>query len=284
MSAKAKVPRQSYDIDQLDPTLIGNGAIVVMIGKRGTGKSTLIKDIMYHKRRIPDGVIMSATEDSNEAFAEYSPDSFIYNEYKPAVIKAIIERQKRVNKRRRQQGLPIKYTYVIVDDCAYDDKFLNDKALHQLFLNGRHLGIFFLFSLQYAMKFPSVLRSNTDWVFILRETIPANRKRLYDAFCPVLENARIFDKFMNQVTENYRALVIHQTANSNDIRKCIYWYKARPRPKFQMGSKQFWMKHYQKYNPKWDEPEDEEYSGKPPPRVKYTKENRGRNRLQVRML
>ncbi len=40
-------------------------ATCVFIGKRGTGKSTLVADILYHWRKIPMGVAISATEDGN---------------------------------------------------------------------------------------------------------------------------------------------------------------------------------------------------------------------------
>ena len=42
---------------------------IAIIGKRGTGKSTLVADLLYHTRKIPKGVVMSATEESNEFYS-----------------------------------------------------------------------------------------------------------------------------------------------------------------------------------------------------------------------
>ena len=45
---------------------------IVFIGKRGTGKSTLVADILYYMRRIKAGVAISATEDGNAYYSKFS--------------------------------------------------------------------------------------------------------------------------------------------------------------------------------------------------------------------
>jgi len=39
---------------------MGDDKVCVFIGKRGTGKSTLVTDILYHKKHLPAGVVMFA--------------------------------------------------------------------------------------------------------------------------------------------------------------------------------------------------------------------------------
>ena len=57
-----------------------NGSKLVIIGAPGTGKSTIIKSIIYSKKHIlAVGQVFSGTEDSNGFFGEFFPDSFIYN-------------------------------------------------------------------------------------------------------------------------------------------------------------------------------------------------------------
>ena len=72
-------------------------ATCVFIGKRGTGKSTLVADILYHCKKIPMGVAISATEDGNAFYSSHIPDIFIHSEYKPEIIQQIITRQKKSN-------------------------------------------------------------------------------------------------------------------------------------------------------------------------------------------
>ena len=48
---------------------IRDDEIVVMIGKRNTGKSFLTKDLMYYKRDIPVGTVISPTENANKFYS-----------------------------------------------------------------------------------------------------------------------------------------------------------------------------------------------------------------------
>ena len=47
------------------------GFKIVIIGKPGTGKTTLITDLLYHKKHIyPTAVVVSGTEDSNGHYSK----------------------------------------------------------------------------------------------------------------------------------------------------------------------------------------------------------------------
>ena len=75
-------PRTS---NYMDPDSYGSKILV--IGKPGTGKSTLIASILYAKKHIfPIGMVFSGTEDSNGFFKKILPSTFIYNEYNPEKI------------------------------------------------------------------------------------------------------------------------------------------------------------------------------------------------------
>ena len=64
----------------------------------------------------------------------------------------------------------------------YDKKVMQGKDIRDLFMNGRHLKITYCNALQYCMDMGPDLRSNTDYVFCLRENILENRSRLYKYF------------------------------------------------------------------------------------------------------
>ena len=151
-------------------------ATCVFIGKRGTGKSTLVADILYHCRKIPMGVAISATEDGNAFYSSYIPDIFIHSEYKSEIIQQIITRQKKaisVNPGKKE----IKNdAFVLLDDCMYDKKMIKDPNIRGIFMNGRHWRVTFMLTMQYCMDLPPDLRTNIDFVFVLRENIIQNQE------------------------------------------------------------------------------------------------------------
>ena len=80
----------------------------------------------------------------------------------------------------------------ILDDCLYDDRWTKDKAIKTIFMNGRHYKILFLVTMQYPLGIPPSLRCNIDYVFILRENIMNNRKRIYDNYAGMFPTFDVF--------------------------------------------------------------------------------------------
>ena len=50
------------ELKKFDITKINSDNVVVLIGKRGTGKSFLVKDLLYYHTDVPVGTIISGTE------------------------------------------------------------------------------------------------------------------------------------------------------------------------------------------------------------------------------
>ncbi len=236
----------NLQLKRFDPTKIGSDKVCLFIGKRGTGKSTLVTDIMYHKRNIPSGVVMSATEDGNHYYKQYVPDLFIYGSYNKETIENIIERQKH-NINTYGNTHPV---FILMDDCMYDKSCMKDECIRQLFMNGRHWKIFFLLTTQYCMDLPPGLRANIDYVFVLRENVIQNREKLWKSFFGVFPTFNMFQQVMDACTENYECLVIDNTSKSNKLNECVYYYKSAIRPPFKIGSQSMWEAHKKFYNPK----------------------------------
>ena len=49
--------RMNLQLKKFKPETITDDRVCVFIGKRNTGKSTLVKDIMYHKKHLPLGTL-----------------------------------------------------------------------------------------------------------------------------------------------------------------------------------------------------------------------------------
>jgi hypothetical protein len=222
------------------------GPVIVMIGRRDTGKSFLVKDLLFHHQDIPTGVVISGTEAGNGFYSAHVPKLFIHEEYNTSIIENIIRRQRAVMKQRDAEIETYHKTtidpraFVILDDCLYDQTWTRDKLMRMLFMNGRHWKIMLIITMQYPLGIPPNLRTNIDYVFILRENYLTNRKRIYENYASMFPTFEAFCSVMDQTTENFECLVINNNAKTNKLNEQIFWYKAQSRPNFRLGSKELW--------------------------------------------
>jgi len=262
MNSQANLQLKKFDL-----TSIADDKVVVLIGKRETGKSFLVKDLLYYHRNIPIGTVISGTEASNSFYGKMVPSLFIHDEYQPEIINNVLKRQKlfirEMNKYSMNSGESNMNShmdprsFLILDDCLYDQSWVKNKDVRALFMNGRHYKIMFIITMQYALGIPPNLRTNIDYVFILRENYLANRKRLYDNYAGMFPSFEIFCQVMDQCTENFECLVINNNAKSNKLEDQVFWYKAESHEDFQIGAKEFWEHHSNNFNDNVEEDDDE---------------------------
>jgi len=222
------------------------GPVIVLIGRRDTGKSYLVRDLLWYHQDIPIGTVISGTEAGNGFYASHIPKLFIHDEYNSAIIENILKRQKTVIRQVNKEVAAYKKSnidpraFVILDDCLYDASWTKDKMMRLLFMNGRHWKIMLVITMQYPLGIPPNLRTNIDYVFILREPYIANRKRIYENYAGMFPTFESFCQVMDQCTENYECLVINNNCKSNKLNEQIFWYRAEPHGDFRLGSKEFW--------------------------------------------
>lgn len=244
----ANRPTLNLRLSKFNMTMIPDDAVTLFIGRRGTGKSWLIKDLMWNKQKIPIGTVISGTEGANAFYSTIVPSLFIHEEFNSAIISNVLRRQDAVTKQIRKEqetrgssGID-RRAFIVMDDCMYDNKWISDKYIRSLFMNGRHYGLLYILALQYVMGIPPVLRGQVDYVFILRENQVSARKRIYEQFAGIFPTFELFCQIMDQCTENYECLVIHNGAKTNKIEDCVFWYKAASHPDFKIGSREHWIK------------------------------------------
>lgn len=231
-------------LKKFDMASIKDDKVVVFIGKRETGKSFLVKDLLWHHRDLPVGTVISGTEGANQFYSKTVPPIFIHDEYTPEIITNFVKRQKKLVNKQVQGVAEYKNidtrAFLILDDCLYDNSWVKDKNIRALFMNGRHYKAFFIITMQYALGIPPNLRTNVDYVFVLREPYHSNRKKLFEQYCGMFPNYEFFCNVMDQCTENFECLVINNNAKSNKLEDQVFWYKAEPHPDFRLGAEILW--------------------------------------------
>lgn len=234
------------ELKKFDLKEIPHGATCVFSGKRCSGKSVAALDLLYHNRDIPVGIVMSGTERANQFFTKVMPSMLIYDDFDPEVIKKFLTRQEKIT--RQYNDEISKYgksdidprAFLILDDLLFDNSWISDKGIKYIFMNGRHLNILFMVTLQYPLGIPPILRTNIDYVFIHRENFVNNRRRLYENYAGMFPTFESFSTVLDQTTTNFECMVINNRTKSNRLEEQINWFKAELRGNFKVCSQMFW--------------------------------------------
>ena len=260
---------------------------IAIIGKPGTGKTSLVLDILYrHRKRFTNGILMSGTTASSKDFEGIFPDIFIYNKYKQDVADKFWKTQKKLV-RKRGNNNPRNLSCFVVDDCMHQAKdWVNSETIADIFMNGRHYDMLFIVAMQYCMGISPSLRACLDYIFILRENSFSNKKKLFEHYCSIFPDQKMFNKVLDALTVNYQCIVVKQRKNlSTKIEDNIFWYKAELHPKFKIGIPAIWQYHNMRYNKNYEDELDEAEDGemKNKRAIIRRRPRRGRGTLVINM-
>lgn len=237
MSTKLSIKKFNMDTIKQD-------RMILIVGKRGTGKSTLLKDLLYRlRKKIDIGIAMTPTLDTVKMFEECIPRSLIYNDYRIEVVKTMLASMKSLEQQEK-----LRHALLVMDDCMFDKSILKTKEMREIHMNGRHFKLSFINCMQYVMDMGPDLRSQIDYVFALKENIIKNRKKMHENFFGMFNDYKDFSLVMDKCTNNYECLVLDNTKPGNNIEENIFYYKANNKiGKFRVGKKIFFkLDHYYK--------------------------------------
>ena len=80
------------------------GPVIVLIGRRDTGKSFLVRDLLYYHQNIPIGTVISGTEAGNGFYSAHVPKLFIHDEYNSAIVENILKRQAVLKQMKKEEA------------------------------------------------------------------------------------------------------------------------------------------------------------------------------------
>ena len=208
------------------------GSTVVISGKPGSGKSTLISGLIHSKRNmIPVAVAVNESEESNHFYKTLFPKNFVYDRYEVEILDRVFQRQKKLCSMMKIQKFHHinPWMLLILDDCTSDPKIFKSKQQSELFKNGRHLFLLYILSFQYICDLPKALRSSVSGGFFFKENSINVLKSLYENFGGVIPSFSMFRQLMSNITGNYRCLYIDNTSQSNEWQSCVYYCQTPKR-------------------------------------------------------
>jgi Poxvirus A32 protein len=226
---------------------------IVMIARRGSGKSWVARDIVFRYRHIPGGVVIAPTDKLNSFYKYFFPDLYIHYDIKETIFKKILSRQFEMmekSKEKAKQGLKLDPSSILImDDCLSQAKtWAKDQSIKEILMNGRHYKLTYILTMQTPLGITPDLRLNFDYVFLLKEDSSINRKKLYDNYASMFDTLAIFDKIFDSCTKDHKCMVIDNRKPTDNIQDKVYWFKAKER-KFSFGSKSFRNLHHKYYDP-----------------------------------
>lgn len=247
----------TLQIRRFDMNNLKDHATIVAIGKRGRGKSVVIKEILRLKSSIPGGVIMSPTERLNCTYGDFIPQLYIHYTYEPEIIEKILYRQEEmVEKERRKNAEGKKIdprAFLVMDDMMAKKKsWISDECISNIFMNGRHYKLMFILAMQFSLGITPELRNNIDYIFLFGDDVRSNLERIYKHYAGVFPNFDSFAMVFSDLTDNHGCMVIDNKVSSKRLQDKIFWYRADPTVKVEMlGCKQYRDINDDNFDPNW---------------------------------
>ena len=206
---------------KFDLSTINDDSVVAVFGKCGTGKTFLVKDLLYQNRDTPFRTVITQHETLYDDFI--TNRSIHKEEYTPSAIEKFVKRQRSMMD-KHQTADP--RALLVLEDCIFDNSWTKDTNLRHLF--GHHLSVMLIITMQYPLRFPPPLQVNVDYLFVFQTSSSINM-RLYKDFGRMFPSFDAFCEVINQCTDDFGCLVIDNNSKSDLLEDQIFWYKAEHR-------------------------------------------------------
>ena len=210
-----------FNLDKMD-----DASRIVIVGKRTSGRTTLIKDILQHFKHISAGLVVSRVEHLEQKYKDVVPADCIRYEL-DGVSEEVLERQAQAKNQSSitQHSIVDPRFFLVLDDVMFANGWQDDTSMQEVLWNGAKHDILRILSLGYFLGLSKTIRDKIDWIFIFREEVNGNLKRLYDSCCGFFPNQHVFDSVLSQVAKGYTCLVVDNRQDGQCIERA-FWYQA----------------------------------------------------------
>ena len=224
---------RKFDIDD-----ICTGSVILMVGKRKTGKSSLVTDLMANMAdKFSYGIAFCPTEDSSRSLQKFMPRTCIFSDYREDKVEALMAMQRRYWARPKGG----REVFILMDDVTFDKGIWRSRTMRELAMNGRHRHVTLLICCQFLFDLPPDIRSQIDIVFALRENVHSNKEKLFKNFWGFFDNYGQFSETMDSLTRDYGAIVYDASqSSSTKVEENCFWYKAKVDHDFRVIDDAIW--------------------------------------------
>ena len=231
---------------------------IIMIAKRGSGKSWVARAILDHFHKVPAGIIIAPTDRMNPFYGNYFPSTYIHYKWDAELVEGVLARQIKLIEKaldRAKEGKHIDArAFIIMDDClGRGNEWKKSEAVHELLFNGRHYQLMYILTMQTPLGIGPDLRSNFDYVFLLATDIMTDMKKMHEHYAGMFPNLTAFKQVFSQLTSDFGCMVVINRGTRTHFLEKIKWYKA---PNLEdeyinYGCRQFRKYHKENYDKNW---------------------------------
>ena len=201
-----------FDTEQLVKRSKSGFTTALIIGKRSTGKTTFIKDLL--DKINPSGLTIFTSKDLSE-YDKYKGNKYTQLDYN--ILESIIKEQVM---KRDYKVINSPHT-IVIDDNNIDYK---NRIINELLYNGCHYHINIIISTSYSNLGPEA-RCNMDYVYLLYDNSMNSKKRLYKHYAGMFPSYDNFDETFKLNIQDHEAMVIDNRIYDGDINKMVFRYE-----------------------------------------------------------
>lgn len=198
--------------------------VVVIVGKRATGKTTLIKHLIS-ARNVSDYHVIDAL--STENGGTYPEASRVYDVCSGATIKQIVDARKNECFLKNLQN--VNEQYVITDNLVLSFNDIMSTDFSEMMMNTNSLKLGAILAMTFHVSMPNPVLWHIDYVFVFKDYNKSDVMRVYNAY---MSRVTTFDEFIDIFTavttqSPHTCLVIDCTKLAQgNLHHILYSYKV----------------------------------------------------------
>jgi hypothetical protein len=189
--------------------------LALFVARRNSGKSHLMAHLLYtlaKGQRFRWVLVISPTAFTG-AWADIVGKDYVHPEFDSDLLDELMEEQGAL----REEGVD-NPGLVILDDCLGAANFQSD-TFTRLAASGRHYGITLWISFQSYYKAPTVVRANSDYLFVMGVQNERVIKGLYDEFGGLgFETQAALRAYTATATRDYGALCVDNLDQKDPVK------------------------------------------------------------------
>ena len=240
----------------------------ICIGPPRSGKTSFCLNFAYYNRnKYPVAYVCTGNDSAYLQFKKIFGPLFCRNYYSETDHKHLIERKRKCAMENGEKH-PDSCIFEIFDDFGDTPKIFKNKCFKGTIKTGSQWWQQATFiNLQAMCDFEKQSRKNVTYAVIFRESDITEREKLYKSFGSRCGSLQMFNKLMDEICQNFTALVIDLQVQSNKLEDCIFYYKTDNPDEFtdtgkkgewRFGCQQFWDWQTERYDQNYTEKIDYE--------------------------